>query len=71
VQPIAQLKTIIILYIAIRHKTKQKYKMKKFMKVKMVKTVIGRQFIIESWYQFNGINHLVDRKIVNDLKSWL
>lgn len=45
--------------------------MKKFMKVKMVKTVIGRQFIIESWYQFNGINHLVDRKIVNDLKSWL
>jgi len=45
--------------------------MKKFMKVKMVKTVIGRQFIVESWYQFNGTNHLVDRKIVNDLKSWL
>jgi hypothetical protein len=45
--------------------------MKKFMKVKMVKTVIGAQFILEWWYQLNGNNHLVNRKIVNDLKSWL
>ena len=45
--------------------------MKKFMKVKMVKSPIGRQFLLEWWYQFNGVNHLVDFKIVNDLKSWL
>jgi len=45
--------------------------MKKFMKIKMVKSPIGRQFLLEWWYQVNGVNHLVDSQIVNDLKSWL
>lgn len=45
--------------------------MEKFMKVKMVKTPIGRQFVLEWWYRFNGVPYLVDCAIVNDLKSWL
>lgn len=45
--------------------------MEKFMKVKMVKTPVGRQFILEWWYRFNGVPYMVDFRIVNDLKSWL
>ena len=45
--------------------------MEKFMKVKMVKTPVSRQYILEWWYRFNGVPYMVDFRIVKELKSWL
>jgi hypothetical protein len=38
------------------------------MKIKMVKTALGAQYLLEWWYEFNGHKYLADWKIKNSLR---
>lgn len=42
--------------------------MRKFMKIKMVKTPLGAQYLLEWWYEFNGYRYLADWTIKNSLR---
>ncbi len=42
--------------------------MKKFTKVKMVKTPIGVQYLVEWFYELHGQRYLADWAILNSLK---
>ena len=42
--------------------------MRKFMKIKMVKTALGAQYLLEWWYEFNNHRYLADWTIQNSLR---
>lgn len=42
--------------------------MRKFMKIKMVKTALGAQYLLEWWYELNGHRYLADWTIKNSLR---